>query len=75
MSREIAISKFKAEVLGLLDEISHSGEELVVTKRGRPIATVHPVAEPAPLRGSVEFLVPDEELVGPLGDRWEADRR
>lgn len=37
---EIAISEFKAKCLQLLKQTSDSGEELVVTLRGKPLARV-----------------------------------
>lgn len=71
--RTINASRFKAECLGLLDEVAETGQELVVTKRGRAVARVVPVEEAPSLRGSVRFLIDDEELIGPLGEAWNAD--
>lgn len=66
-------SRFKAECLGLLDEVAETGQELVITKRGRAVARVTPVEEAPSLRGSVKFLVPDEKLIAPLGEVWNAE--
>jgi len=41
---EIAISEFKAKCIQILKETSTSGEELVVTLRGKPLARVIGVA-------------------------------
>lgn len=73
MSRIISASQFKAKCLGLLDEVA-DGETLTVTKRGRPVARVVPIDATPSLRGSVRFLVNDDELLAPLGDVWDADR-
>jgi prevent-host-death family protein len=73
MSRFITASKFKAECLGLLREVADTGEEIIVTKRGRPVARLVPVLEPPTLLGSITYLVSDEELIAPTGDRWEAE--
>lgn len=75
MTRMIAASRFKAECLALLDEVAEVGDSLIVTKRGRPVAVVAPIQEPASLRGSVRFNVPDDDLLAPLAERWDADRR
>lgn len=73
-TKEISATQFKARCLRLLDEVAESGETLVVTKRGRPVARVGP-AEPArDLRGSVKLLVSPEEFVKPLGIEWDAER-
>ena len=71
--RRINVSRFKAECLGLLTEVAESGQELVITKRGRPVARVTPVEDAPSLRGSVRFLVSDEELIAPLGEVWTAE--
>jgi prevent-host-death family protein len=51
---EIAASEFKAKCLRLLDEVQLTGQELVVSKRGRAIVRVVPERNPKPwlvLRG------------------------
>lgn len=64
--RTIPATRFKAECLKLLDEVADSGETIIVTKRGTPVARLLPLAPPASLEGSVTFLVDDEEFITPL---------
>jgi len=71
---EISASQFKARCLALLDEVAEGGGELTVTKRGRPVAKVVPVDADASLRGSVTYLIDDEELIASLGEPWDAER-
>ncbi|MFY8222488.1 MAG: type II toxin-antitoxin system Phd/YefM family antitoxin [Pirellulales bacterium] len=55
---KISASAFKARCLRLLDEVSRTGEELVILKRGRPVARVVPARDDKPwlaLRGRGEF--------------------
>lgn len=73
MSRQVAAAKFKAQCLALLDRVAATGEEIVVTKRGKPVARVLPIEEPRPLLGSITYHVSDEELMAPLDD-WEIDK-
>lgn len=42
----ISISKFKATCLELLERVRQTGEPLLVTKRGKPIAEVIPPPMP-----------------------------
>jgi len=71
--RTIPATRFKAECLALLDEVAESGETVVVTKRGKPVAHLVP-AEPAPsLAGSVIYLVDDEGLLAPLWEDWDPE--
>lgn len=71
-SRTVSASRFKAECLAMLDEVAATGEEIVVTKRGRAVARVSAATEPESLRGSVTFNVSDEELIEPLDIEWDA---
>lgn len=70
----VAAGKFKAECLAMLDRVSRTGEPIVVTKRGKPVAKVVPIVEEdavASLRGSV-IVVGD--IVEPVLDAWDVDR-
>ena len=40
----ISASQFKAQCLALLDDVALTGEEIVVTKRGRPVARLVAIA-------------------------------
>jgi prevent-host-death family protein len=73
MTISVAASEFKAKCLGLLDQVSDTGETVVITKRGKPIARLVPLEQPQSLKGSVTFLVSDEELIRPLPERWNAE--
>lgn len=77
--RTIPAGEFKQSCLRLLDEVGTSGEPLVITKRGRPVAQLVAV-EPesaAEWRGALadrgEVL---GDLVAPAGepDEWSALR-
>ena len=38
----IQASKFKAQCLALMDEVARTGETIVVTKNGKPVAELRP---------------------------------
>lgn len=46
--KTIAAGEFKQTCLRLLDEVGESGEAIVVTKRGKPVAQLTPVAPERP---------------------------
>jgi prevent-host-death family protein len=71
-SKTVSASEFKARCLAMLDEVASSGSEILVTKRGRPVARVLAVEEPRSLRGSVKYNVSDEELIRPIDVEWNA---
>jgi prevent-host-death family protein len=78
-SRVVSATEFKAKCLALLDEIGHKGGTIIVTKRGRPMATVGPVRKR--LWPSSEGLwmgkvrIPEEQLTADMSDRWEVLRQ
>jgi prevent-host-death family protein len=72
--RTIPAGRFKAQCLRLLDEVAATGETIIVTKRGKPVAKVEPVEEPPSLRGSVVYLVDDDELLFSTGEVWDVER-
>jgi prevent-host-death family protein len=78
---EISAGKFKATCLKLMDRVAATGEPIVITKRGKPLAKLVPVREDkdhprsgiGSMAGTILYLAPDEELYSPAGDvRWNA---
>jgi len=70
--RRIPAGEFKAKCLALLDEVAHTGETLVVTKFGKPVAKVVAVEDDdgPDLRGSV---VREGDIVSPIDEHWKVD--
>ncbi len=62
--------KFKNECLALLDEVAETGVNLIITKRGRPVAKLVPVSEPPPVTGSVLRFDADVDPAVAVAD-WE----
>lgn len=72
---EISAGLFKARCLKLMDEVQAKREEIVITKRGKPVAKLVPVDEnPSPvfdrMKGSVAFM---GDIVSPTGEKWDVD--
>lgn len=73
----IGVAEFKARCLELLERVGSRGDELIVTKRGKPIARVVPIRpEVRPLKG---LLAGQVKIVGDIvnvnwADEWEAAR-
>jgi prevent-host-death family protein len=70
--RIVPASRFKTHCLAMLDEVAATGEQIVVTKRGRPVARLVAIEEPVSLQGSVTYHVSDEELIAALDERRDA---
>ena len=71
--KSIAAGKFKDVCLKTLDEVAATRVPVVITKRGRPVARLVPVA-PAPKKRSLAGRVV-QETGNPFatGARWDAD--
>lgn len=74
--RTVKASEFKAKCLKLMDEVAASGEELVITKNGRPVSRLVPFqVKPKSLFGlHRESLTIEGDIVSPLDVDWEASR-
>lgn len=77
--RTIAAGEFKQRCLRLLDEVGASGESIVITKRGKPVAELTPVSSDrqgdwiGSMRGRGEII---GDIVAPAADpdEWEVLR-
>ena len=68
-------TEFRAKCLGLLDEVAETGREIVITKRGRPVARLVPFRR---ARGAPFGLYRDQirihgDIGGPIDVEWEAE--
>ncbi len=69
--KTFSVSQFKAHALGILDAVAQTGEGIIVTRRGKPLARVLPYREPeresrpGRLSGTITF---EEDLVTPPVD-------
>jgi prevent-host-death family protein len=74
MSRVIKVSEFKAKCLALINEVERTGDRLVITKKGKPVADVIP--HKAKKHGLLGIYKGRMEIVGdiisPIDVEWEA---
>lgn len=72
--RTIKASEFKAKCLKIMDEVAESGEEVIITKHGRPVSKLTPFRErPKSLfgrgKGTIEI---HGDIVKPMPAEWFA---
>jgi prevent-host-death family protein len=75
MSKTMPATKFKAKVLALLDQVARTGETIIVTKRGKPMAELRRThassrSKRKSLKGSVRIL---GDIISPIDVKWESD--
>ncbi|HEX5215847.1 MAG TPA: type II toxin-antitoxin system prevent-host-death family antitoxin [Vicinamibacterales bacterium] len=71
--RVMPAAAFKAECLAVLDRVAATGEAVVVTKRGKPVAEVVPIKtqRTRSLKGSVKT---HGDVIEPVLADWDVDR-
>ena len=70
----IKASQFKAQCLQLMDEVQRTGEEIIITKNGKPISKLAPIVKkPETLfgahKGQIEIT---GDIISPLDVEWDA---
>lgn len=73
VERTVAAGEFKAKCLALLDEVADRRTEIIVTKRGVPVARIVPLALAPSTDGSVTLLATDDEAFFSTGEVWDAE--
>ena len=74
-ARTMKASEFKTKCLALMDEIAESGEEIVITKYGKPVAKLTP-CEPEPVNWfgrDRDIIIMHDDLIEPVDVEWEAE--
>ena len=71
----VKASEFKAKCLQLMDEVAASGEEIIITKRGRPVSRLTPYREKSKMafgrnRDNIHSL---KDIVEPMPAEWFED--
>lgn len=78
-SRQIAAGEFKAKCLAIIDEVHETRQEVIITKRGKPMAKVIPFEAPTVdslfgrLRGIVRIVGNPDDLIKPAFDLEDWD--
>jgi prevent-host-death family protein len=75
VNMEIAAGQFKAQCLKLMDEVQKRGEEIIITKRGKPVAKLVPFEEPpvSVLGFLKNTVLTSGDIVSPIDETWEVD--
>jgi len=74
--RTIKAAKFKAKCLKIMDEVAATGESVVITKNGVPVAELIPASRrPESLFGALKGAVtPLGDIVSPVDIEWDSLR-
>lgn len=72
MSKSVSAGDLAANIDALLDEVAQTQEEVIVTKDGRAVARVVPIADEmrGPMYGTIRFL---DDIVEST-ETWDCDQ-
>jgi prevent-host-death family protein len=71
----ISAAQFKSKCLKIMDEVHTRREEVVITKRGKPVARLVPCEGKIPplygrMKGTITIV---GDIVAPTGEKWHAE--
>ena len=74
-TRTMKASEFKAKCLQLMDEVAESGEEIIITKYGRPVSKLTPYRKKPKSffgadKGRMKII---GDIISPIDVEWEAE--
>ncbi len=74
--KSISVSEFKIHALKIVSDVSQNKEQIIITKRGKPLAQIIPFKpeqnklEPGILSHT---LIHEDDIISPLGEEiWES---
>jgi prevent-host-death family protein len=73
--RTVKASEFKAKCLALMDQVARTGEPVLVTKNGKPVAELRPATgqrSKSPFGLHKGSVVITGDIIAPLEAEWES---
>ena len=73
--RTMKASEFKAKCLQLMDEVAHEGNEIVITKHGKPVSRLVPYRPPPKSRFGAgrDRMKSVGDIISPVDVEWQAE--
>lgn len=73
MTKIMKASEFKAKCLAVMDEVAKTGETVVITKNGKPVAEVVPATKQKSLFGIWKDKIEIKgDIISPIDVEWDA---
>lgn len=74
MTRHVKASEFKAKCLALMDEVARTGNSVVITKKGKPVAELvpHRALKKSPFGIWKDSVKITGDIISPIDVEWEA---
>lgn len=71
----IKASEFKAKCLHLMDEVGKTGEEIIITKNGKPVSILKAYKKPPNtlFARNKDAITSHDDLIVPVSVQWDAE--
>ncbi len=69
--KTVKASEFKAKCLKLMDQVAETGETLVITKNGRPVAELRPIKKRVKTLFGLHKGRITGDIISPIDVEWE----
>ncbi len=68
-------SEFKAKCLNLMDHVNETGDEIIITKNGKPVSVLKAYRNvPKTLFGLHKGVIKsDDDLIAPVDVKWDVE--
>ena len=77
MDTLIPIGELKTHCYQILENATHTDNKLIITKRGKPIATITPIKEVMPKRSLFGIMKGaakiNDDLISSINVKWDAE--
>lgn len=73
MQKSVGAGEFKNSCLKLMDTVSKTGVAITVTKRGKPLVRVVPIADASAARSLRGAIVHEADDIFSTGEVWDAE--
>lgn len=75
-ARTMKASEFKARCLEVMDTVARTGDPVILTKRGKPVAKICPITPSRSsiygfMKGRIEIL---GDIISPIDVVWDAEK-
>jgi len=75
-ARTMKASELQTKCLAVMDTVARTGDSVILTKRGKPVAKICPITQPQPsvfgfMKGRIEIL---GDIISPIDVEWDAEK-
>ncbi|MCP4155165.1 MAG: type II toxin-antitoxin system Phd/YefM family antitoxin [bacterium] len=72
---QLTTVEFKDKYLSVMDQVMENHEEVIITKKGKPVARLVPIDEQYSLFGCMKgSVIINDDIINPIAEEWDAEK-